>query len=80
MKDYCFPEVTVEELADKLPQLLGCYPHQISSAARLKCRTLATALKTLPRHDLRAQMIEPAFRRSRSQYRLHNHVGPGTFR
>jgi hypothetical protein len=31
-------------------------------------------------HDLRAQIIEPAFRRSRLQYRLHNHVGLGAFR
>jgi len=31
-------------------------------------------------HDLRAQIIEPAFRRPRSQYRLRNHVRLGTFR
>jgi hypothetical protein len=28
MTDYCFPDVTIEELADKL--LDGIYPHQTS--------------------------------------------------
>ena len=53
MTDYCFPDVTVEELADKL--LLGIYPHQISPKTRLRCQTFAIALKSLPQDDHRAK-------------------------
>jgi hypothetical protein len=55
MTDYCFPDVTIEELADKL--ILGIYPHQISPKTRLRCQTLAIALKSLPQDDPRTERL-----------------------
>jgi hypothetical protein len=61
MTDYCFPDVTVEELAEKL--LLGIYPHQISPKTRLRCQTFAIALKSLPQDDPRTERLFGIFNR-----------------
>jgi hypothetical protein len=39
------------------PNCSECYPHQVSSQARLKCHTPATALKSLPQYDPRAERL-----------------------
>jgi hypothetical protein len=52
--DYCFPGVPVEEIAERLPELFGLSPQQVSPRVLLKCRTIGTALKSLPQNGSEA--------------------------
>jgi hypothetical protein len=54
---YCFPDLTVEQLADIVCLLIGVDPQQVGPAQMLECLTTAAALKAVPVHDPRTKRI-----------------------
>ena len=57
LMEYCFPDLTVEQLAEIICLLIRVDPQQAGPAQTLECLTMAAALKAIPVNDPRARRI-----------------------